>query len=393
MKQKVVFAVLHKELKDALRDRRTLYTTFLVPLLLPALILLPMRLTNYKEKAMQEKPSKIAILYPERFPQLARRLASSGQFLIVEVEKIEWALRRGYINCALKIENGPTKSEATKVVIIFDQTKEESAAAAAKVRRAVRQFSDEIARQRIRELNLDPRILNPIVLKQHNTATGREVSGFLLGLFVAMIAVLGAITGGMTLAIDATAGEKERKTLEVLIASPATRNELVMGKFLATLTMAMLSVLLTSLSLILALRFGTRMFTQLGEQITVELFLSRGIVVSVFLSLLLVASLMASIEMSISLFARSFREAQSYLTPLTIAAVLPIVFMQAIPSNPPDWMFFVPLLNSMLLIRELFMGIPETVHIISTLLSSLLYVVVALRSAFRLFQRESVVLR
>ncbi|RKY74133.1 MAG: hypothetical protein DRQ24_00335, partial [Candidatus Latescibacterota bacterium] len=91
MKQKVVFAVLHKELKDALRDRRTLYTTFLVPLLLPALILLPMRLTNYKEKAIQEKPSKIAILYPERFPQLARRLASSGQFLIVEVEKIEWA--------------------------------------------------------------------------------------------------------------------------------------------------------------------------------------------------------------------------------------------------------------------------------------------------------------
>ncbi|MCD6170082.1 MAG: ABC transporter permease [Candidatus Latescibacteria bacterium] len=393
MKHKVVFAVLHKELKDALRDRRTLYTTFLVPLLLPALILLPMTLTNYKEKTIQEKPSKIAILYPERFPQLARRLASSGQFLIVEVEKIEWALRRGYISCALEIENVPTESEATKVVLIFDQTKEESAAAAAKLRMAVRQFSDEIARQRIRELNLDPRILNPIVLKEQKTATGREVSGFLLGLFVAMIAVLGAITGGMTLAIDATAGEKERKTLEVLIASPATRNELVMGKFLATITMAMLSVLLTSLSLILALRFGTRMFSQLGEHITVELFLSRGNVVSLFLSLLLVASLMASIEMSISLFARSFREAQSYLTPLTIAAVLPILFMQAIPSNPPGWMFFIPLLNSMLLIRELFMGIPETVHIISTLLSSLLYVVVALRSAFRLFQRESVVLR
>ena len=393
MSCKAIHAIFHKELKNAFRDKRTLYVTFIVPLLLPALILLPMTLMSHKAKKIQEKPSKVAILCSERFPKLASNLASSGKFLIVGTEEVEWALRGGYIDCALQIEKGPTESVAAEVLLIFDGTKEESSGAADKVRRAVRQFSDEIAKEQLEQLNLDPQILTPIVLRPQNTATGKEMGGFLLGLFVAMIAVMGTITGGMTLAIDATAGEKERKTLEVLIASPATRKELVTGKFLATLAMAMLSVLLMSLSLILAFRFGTRILAQFGEQITTELYLSASTVALLFVSLILVASLVASVEMAISLFARSFREAQSYLTPLTVVAVLPIVFMQAIPSNPPGWIFFVPLFNTMLLIRELFMGIAETAHITSTFLSSSVYAIAGLHLAFRTFHRESVLLR
>jgi sodium transport system permease protein len=109
--------------------------------------------------------------------------------------------------------------------------------------------------------------------------------------------------------------------------------------------------------------------------------------------MLVTAGFIAALEMAVSIFARSYREAQGYLTPLTFLAVIPVVFMQTISSNPNPALFYVPLLNAMLLIRELLMGAIVPDHILRTVMTALVCAAIALRLAFSMFRRESVLLR
>ena len=388
-----VLIVFKKEALNAVRDRRTLYSTILFPLfIMPILVLLPLLFIGQKVKKIEEQPSKICIVNGDRFASLTDCLKASTDFTVMMVEDPQASLRVGSIDCAVNIERGPVGDEPAKVTILFDQTKQESTGAASKVRLAIDQFSKNLTASRLRGLDIDPRILTPIVLKRENIATEKEMGGFIMGMIVGMMAVMGTITGGMLLAIDATAGEKERKTLEVLLASPASRNELVLGKFIAVVTMAIVSVLLMSSGFTVSFSFGMNLLARLGEG-GMSLAVSGPVIPLLLLSLLLVAAIVGSVEITISIFARSFREAQSYLTPLTVVVVIPVILMHVIPTHPPNWTFCVPLLNTILLIRELLMGTVNSAHILRTLVSSLIYAVFGLRVAFNIFKKESAIMR
>jgi sodium transport system permease protein len=211
-----------------------------------------------------------------------------------------------------------------------------------------------------------------------------------------------ALAGGQVAAIDATAGEKERGTLEALLVSPVRRSEVVMGKFLATLTFGLIASLMAIVGYVVSGLLLRRLFaSQLGESgnTIVEVLggsldvrpLSLLILV---LTALFLASLIASLLIGITMFARSFKEAQSYVAPLSFLFILPAIGLQLADFFGENTLvYFVPILNALLLMNDVVKGRQEILPVVFTWVSLLAFTALLLDFAYRSFRRESVIFR
>ncbi len=386
---RTISLIFKKELKNALRDRRTLISVVIIPLVVfPILGTLPMALIGRQERKVQEQQSKIAVVGAD-FPELTDFLQSTGRFVFVSETNPTQALQTGNLDCVVKIFNGLTPDSSARVLLSFDATRASSRGAVDKIRLALRSFTDSIVAERLGKIGVDPAILQPVNLEVENLASGQRLGGFIVGGLIAMMAVIGIISGAMVMAIDSTAGEKERKTLEVLLASPASRTDIVIGKYLAVLLMGMVTVILMTAGYGASFAIGFRFLP--GAEISLSI--NASVLPVILLAMLFTAAFICALEMAIAIFARSYREAQSYLTPLPILAVLPVIFLQTAGPHPAGFLFYVPILNTMLLIRELLMGISNSGHIMSTLVSLGACALIALRFAFTIFKREAALLR
>jgi sodium transport system permease protein len=191
-----------------------------------------------------------------------------------------------------------------------------------------------------------------------------------------------------------TAGEKERRTLEVLLASPASRNEIVMGKLLAATTAIFVTALLTIASLVVSLRQGQfiKSSPQLQELLS-KVPLDAGTIALLFVALAPTAVMAGSVMIAVALFARSFKEAQSYLTPVVFLVAVPAVggMMPGLELTPA--LAAIPIFNVSQLIKEILLGSFSSAAFAVTLLSNLLYAAIAFLFAVRMFRNEAVLFR
>jgi sodium transport system permease protein len=220
------------------------------------------------------------------------------------------------------------------------------------------------------------------------------VSGATFGSFIGYTVIILCMTGAMYPAIDLTAGEKERGTMETILSSPISRMDLVLGKFLlvfsASLATAILSVISMGTSFAI-LRHSNVMNSSGGQTLALNLgFLS---VVSVFVMALPLAFLFSAVLMTIALFAKSYKEAQSYLTPMTFLIVIPAVasVMPGVELTPK--LALIPILNTSLVCKEIISGTYHWNSIALIFASTCVYAGAALFLAFKTFQRESVLFR
>jgi sodium transport system permease protein len=386
---KKIGLIFRKEIMNAVRDRRVLISTVIVPLfVLPLVTMLPMMMIGKKQHEAQERPSSI-VLAGLKYPELEQALRASNRFMFETSDSLDRQIRQGRVDAGVEVTDLPDGQRSAKVKVLFDATRTESQAAADKVKLVIADLSRQIVSRQIDTTRVN---LNPVQAIPTNVSSDREMAGFFIGMLVAMMGIIGLITGAMVLAIDSTAGEKERKTLEVLLAAPIARNSIVIGKYLATVLTAMVSVVLMTTGYSVSFIIGLRSLSDSGLG-SGALAISLPAVLVILLVMLATAGFIAALEMAVSIFARSYREAQGYLTPLTFLAVIPVVFMQTISGNPNPALFYVPLLNAMLLIRELLMGAIVPDHIARTVVAALVCTAVALRLAFSMFRRESVLLR
>lgn len=386
----MIWLIFKKEVSNAIRDRRILVSTVIIPLVvLPLVTMLPMMLVGRKEHEAREKPSSIAVT-GLRYDELDQLLRASGRFRFLALDSIEQAIRQGRLDAGIEVVSLARARDPARVRIISNATRSESRAAADKIKLVISDLTRKIVS---REVDTTKVNLNPVQTIMTNVVTEREMGGFFIGLLIGMMGVIGLINGAMVMAIDSTAGEKERRTLEVLLATPIPRYQIVVGKYLATVASGLVSVILMTSGYAGSFIIGLRSLGASSELGIGSLVITPHAVLIILLVMLCTAGFIAALEMAVSIFARSYREAQSYLTPLSILAVIPVVFMQTISNNPSPGLFYVPLMNAMLLIRELVMGSVVTQHIVNTVVSSLVFVVLALRLAFSMFNRESVLLR
>jgi sodium transport system permease protein len=249
---------------------------------------------------------------------------------------------------------------------------------------------------------LPERVVRPFEMIRRNVAPPEKVGGNLVGGFVPYLIIVLCFTGAMYPAIDVTAGEKERGTMETLLCSPAARVEIVLGKFLLVLTGSLSAMAMSLLSMgVTALVTGTIL---LGGRLTARMvpapatsgyvnFISPWGLLGVLAVVFPVAILFSAVQLTIALVARNTKEAQSYLGPAMIVVLLPAIVGMLPGVDLDARLAWVPLLNLSLVCKEMLSGVWHWGYIAIVFGSTCLYAAIALGLAVKMFERERVLFR
>jgi len=214
------------------------------------------------------------------------------------------------------------------------------------------------------------------------------MGSFMLSLFLPYLILILSLTGAMYTAMDLTAGEKERGTLETILASPVPRWQLATGKFLTILTTSIVSTVLAIISMTATMAYAISVGGSMAQDMALKIAPSSVIVI--ILMMVPTASLFSAILMAISLSARTYREAQSYVTPFMLVVIMPAL-VSFIPGIELGWgLAFVPFVNVSLSLKEALMGNINWLIVGLIFVSTALYAALAIFIAHRLFEKESV---
>ncbi|PYT81868.1 MAG: hypothetical protein DMG40_07850 [Acidobacteria bacterium] len=392
--------VYRKELTEWLRDRRTLISTVLVPLLaFPVLMVGMTSLMAVMIGKAEKETAKVMIIGGEDSPQVVEKLRHVKDLEIVPYAD-DWkkGISEKEIRAAVDIPEGfasaLTQGKEQTVKIYFYQGEIKSSFGANHVEKFFDDYRDAIISSRLAARNLPTDIIKPFEVKQENVAPPEKVSGAALGGLLGYMVILLSMTGAIYPAIDLTAGEKERGTMETILSSPLSRVDLVLGKFFlvlsASLSTAILSIISMGTSFYLVGNSGAM---AKKEAAAFQLHIGFLTILSVFLMALPLAVLFAAALLTIALFAKSYKEAQSYLTPMTFIVVIPAVasLLPGFDLNPK--LALVPILSTSLVCKEIVAGTFHWNYILLILISSSVYAAAALFMAVKMFQRESVLFR
>ncbi|MCJ7457334.1 ABC transporter permease [Candidatus Bathyarchaeota archaeon] len=384
-----------KELKDALRDRRTILAMILIPIIvLPILMFLPMFLAS-----PERNPVRVAVIQSDATSDDFLATLASTQVHIVRIgreENMTKLIQNGDYELGMvlphnfsRILEGPDKTAT--ITVFVDQSSTRGTIAFSLVQDAVTKYANKVVEERLAKTGLPPEALNPIETEVRTvsvTGAGAIFLVILLPLFLGIYAV----TGAMYFIMDTTAGEKERKTLEALLTMPATRTEIVLGKFLIAVLIALLSSVLAILGMMAGAVFLVGA-AGAGEPSAAGITISFTNLLLIGLATLVLAMTSASIEMVISIFARSFKEAQNLLSPLTLVVVVPTMAMQYMSEQTLRALEIAPILNAMLIIRDALLNKVAASNLAVELASAFVYMVIALAIAIKIFNSEKAMAR
>lgn len=402
-----VATVYAKELKDTLRDRRAVMSMIVIPtLVMPVLIFGLGRIgAKVASKAFEEVPV-IMIIDGKDSPSVTDALKASRKVHVVPTTD-DWKeqISDKKIRAAILVPSGfeaALQSETFGSVTVYTYQGElKSSLAANELDRFFRDLRDKTVISRLAQRSLPASLVRPFEIKRENVAAPEKVGGNLLGGFLPYIVIILSLVGAMYPAMDLTAGEKERGTLETLLCTPVGRTEIVIGKFCMVLTGSIAAVVLslvsmgTSLVLLSSsLRGGNSVATG-GMQDLAGLLPTvdpRGIV-GVVIMTLPVAVMFSAIVFTISLFAKSYKEAQTYITPMIFIVIMPaaIGMMPGMELNAR--LALVPVLGLSLICKEMLSGVWHWQYLGIIFVSSSVYAAGALALAVRMFKREDVIFR
>ncbi|MCG8418421.1 MAG: ABC transporter permease [Proteobacteria bacterium] len=403
-----ILVIYRKELKETLRDRKTLIFMLAIPILvMPLLFDFGLQFAIDTATKADTETLQYAIFGDEHLPELAGEFAGQSDFERVDIadrEAIARAIGSDLIDFALVVQAPSGDNDAagpqTTVFLYYDQSSSTSRARA-RASAIIQGLSDKARSDRLTGLGVvefaQPRILRPIEIIKINTADMRAVLGEQVGGVLPYLFIIFCLMGALYPAIDLGAGEKERGTLETLLLAPLPRQQIVLGKYLviftASVTAAFLS--LTSMGLWLATR-GKQIVSDLGGDLEIGAIIkSVGTLDLVLIAVMLVptAAIFAAVLLSLSIYAKSFKEAQSYAAPLNFVAILPAV-LAMLPGVELDWKWaMVPITNIALAVKELIKG-TMNYHMLFAILGSTAVIAGALLVFCTWwFRRENVLFR
>jgi sodium transport system permease protein len=396
-----VAIVYRKELREALRDRRTLISSLLVPLVLFPLLTagLGAAISALVGKAKEEIPT-VMILGGEDSPGILAELRSSDKIKIVPTQQ-NWKdqVVNKDIRAAIEIPPGfqddVAHQKAATLLIHNYEGDMKSAIATDNIQKSLQKYRDRIVHDNLAAQNIPDTALKPFDIKEHNVAPPEKVGGAAFGGVIGYMVILLCLTGSMYPAMDLTAGEKERGTMETILSSPIARVDLVLGKFFLVLTAALVTAALsvTSMGASFTVLEHLHAFDKAGaDAAQLQLHIGFTTVLSIFIMVLPVAVLFAAALMTVALFAKSYKEAQSYISPLMFIVIIPAVAAM-LPIDLDAKLALVPILNASLLCKELVTGTYHWNFIAIIFFSTCVYAGVALFLAVKMFQREDVLFR
>ena len=345
---RTVFTVMRKELRDLSRDRRTLaLALFLGPLLYPALMLGMGYLTENRIRTQVDKTLEIPMVGAEHAPNLVKFLATNGITAAPAPANLDIAIRSQEIDAALRIS--PDYAEDWRngrpalVEIIRDSTRRDADIPTQRLQAALNAYSQQVGALRLLARGIDATVARPVNIGLQDMATPEAKQGMLLSVLLPYLLILTSFIGGAYLILDATAGERERQSLEPLLATPAPRSAVVSGKIAAACMIGLATLLLT----LLAFKFSAQFAGTLGRQLNVS-FLAIGKMLLILVPMLFIGT---SLLTYLAASAKSMKEAQSHMTWLMLLPMIPTFALMANPLKSQPWQFAVPFLaqNQLLL--------------------------------------------
>lgn len=404
----LVWNVARRDLLSTLRDRRALISTILLPLLILPLFTLGMPLLLGRliggQAAERQKVGVVGTLPAELRRSLTRDEPGRAGVELVPVTDPLGAVQSGAVEAALRALNPlPTRAgDGTGRLELYAKlgNLRGQTGAQAKVESSVEAYNRSLTLGRLAALGLDETALSPVTLQPVNASPPQEQRAGALAFLIPLMMLSFLLNGGMATALDSTAGEKERGTLESLLVSPVRRSEVVAGKLLATTLTALATGVFSVLGFLGAglvsagLQGRPGVDAEMMQAMGGQLSLTPATLGAMALIVLTVALLLSALLIALSIYARSYKEAQTYVTPLTFLIVFPAVglqFADFLTIGPA--LYAVPVFGSMVAILDVVKGQITLGHTLLASLANLLGAGVLAWLAWRSFGREEVIFR
>ena len=370
------WVIFRKECRESLRDRRVWVNALLVsPLLAPILFMLILRLSVVHQVEQSEQDLPLTIIGGDYAPNFVNALRQHGVRVLPPEPDIDAAVRHQTVNLALRIgADFPSSWKAgspAHVEIVYDSSRREDAEEANRLRQIIGRISSEIGSMRLIARGISPAVINPIAIVDTDQATARSRGGLLFAMLPYFF-VMNCLMGGMWLAVDAVAGERERQTLEALLINPVSATQLLLGKWLAAAVFSLGSLILSLLAFAAAVHLVPQDRLDIAFQIDL-----RFIVRTVAL-LLPVTLLFTLLQLLVASFARSYREAQTWVSLLQLIPLFPSLALIFSPAAPRSWMYGLPLVGQQLSLAQMLRGQFPSSHNVAMAAATTCLLVVAL---------------
>jgi len=343
-----------KEVRENLRDRRTVINTLLTgPLMAPLIFVLLINTLVTRELEKAEKPLPLPVIGAENAPNLIQALQQQRVEIKPGPADAERSVREQDADVVLRIPAAFAaswaKGESAQVELVYDESQRDAASNVARLRAMLEHYGDRTGALRLVARGMSPLVTRPLVVAARDQSTSQSRAS---GMFAMLpyFFILGGFIGGMALAIDTTAGERERQSLEPLFANPVARWKILLGKLGATTAFAITTVMLSILAFAVV---GQLMPT---EKIGVSLTIGMRFVACTILVMLPLAALLATLQTLVAAFAKSYREAQTYVSLLMFVPVIPTLLLTVMPIKTQFWMYAVPLMSQQIIITRLLRG-------------------------------------
>ncbi|HUU04969.1 MAG TPA: ABC transporter permease [Patescibacteria group bacterium] len=396
---KLLTIIFRKELKDMLRDRRTLFFMIIMPFLIIFLIVnLSMRLGMDMEKRAQEKELKVAVFSAVPLPVFVNLLQTMEKVKIdtrVPRTEINQAVNDGRLDFAISFPDDFSENidheRTSEVPVYYKASTSENERALGRIQKVLEAYGKQLLNLRLEKKNLTAAFVEPIKIVEMDISSIREKMGQRVGGMLPYLLVIFCFLGAMYPAIDLAAGEKERGTMETLLVSPATRLQIVVGKFLVVAASGIFTALTSVLWLYLVFR-QSKMIPPEILSVVLKLIELKSLLL--FFSMIIpLCAFFAAILLSVSVFAKSYKEASSIIAPLNMIIIIPVLIgiFPGIKLNAATAL--IPILNISLATKEIIAGTISPLLMAEVFLVLFALAAVGLIFCTRWFNREAVIFR
>ncbi len=393
----IISIVYKKELKDMFRDKKTLIAAILIPLLLYPLIFGFMGKGTKNNMESVKNDMKIAVV-DKGNSKLGKFIKSQKSLKIQQSTDIFKDVQEGKLLLGIEIPENFDKNlmedKKNNINIITDNTSQKSSIAMGEMNKLIQNYSSAIVTERLKSKNIDPSILTPVETVVKSAEKGKEDNGLakmMLSLLLPMMLIIFSASGPIASATDLGAGEKERGTLEPLLTTQASRMSLLWGKFLAITTMGLITSLSFISGLFISMKISPEAFNygEGGAKFTLE----PKVLILMALITVMLTMVFGALALAISIYARSFKEAQTYLTPLTFVGMLGFSSYFIEPKNMSIMFLNIPIINVTAILKELVLGMFNLTHLAIVLAWMIIYIAISIGFARYMFSREDVIFR
>ncbi|HEX7487472.1 MAG TPA: ABC transporter permease subunit [Anaeromyxobacteraceae bacterium] len=381
--------VLRKELLDSLRERRALAMALLFPLLGPAVLAMTLWVVGRTAHGAGERPLMLPVAGAEHAPELVSFLRGAGVDVTPAPADPERAIRAGERDVVLVIP--PQFGERLRaarpapVRLVLDASRQSAQATILQVRALLDGYGRQLGLQRLLVRGVHPSLVQAVLVEETDLSTPESRAALVLNVLPYFV-ILSAFVGGMATAIDTTAGERERQSLEPLLANPVPRSGLALAKIGATALFAAVALVETLVG------FGLVPLLLPAASLGFTVRLDPALLLRTFLLCLPLVAFLSALQILIAARARGFKSAQTTLSLLMLVPVLPGMMLAFLPVALRPWMALVPTLSEQLVVARLLRGEPVApAFVAGTVAATAAWAALLAALAVRSFQGERIV--